>query len=78
MRCRLLHDQRGITANGTTGFLFTLAPDKSTAYAAYLPPAPWLIDATERLAEPPGLNMPRPGLITAGGDRGGYSRRLPA
>jgi hypothetical protein len=59
MRCRLLRYQREVTANGTTAFLFVLVPDKSTAYADYLPPAPWLIDAAEHLAEPPGINMPR-------------------
>jgi hypothetical protein len=59
IRCRLLRDQRAVTGNGATAFLFALVPDKSIAYAAYLHPAPWLIDATERLAEPPGLNMPR-------------------
>jgi len=59
MRCRLNFYQRHVAANGVTAFLFVLVPDKSTAYASYLPPAPWLIDAAERLADPPGLNMPR-------------------
>ena len=59
LRCRLLHDQREVEAGGKTGFLFVLAPDKSTAYAGWLPHAPWLIDAAERIAVPPGLAMPR-------------------
>jgi hypothetical protein len=59
IRCRLLRYQRDVTANGTTAFVFVLVPDKSTAYADYLPAAPWLIDAAEHLAEPPGINMPR-------------------
>jgi hypothetical protein len=36
-----------------------LAPDKPTAYSEWLPPAPWQVDAARRLADPPGLNMPR-------------------
>ncbi len=59
MRCRLQRYQSEVTANGVTAFLFVLVPDKSTAYAAYLPAAAWQIDAAERLAEPAGLNMPR-------------------
>jgi len=59
MRCRLQRYQREVTANGVTAFLFVLAPDKSTAYAAYLPAAAWQLDAAERLAERAGLNMPR-------------------
>ena len=63
MRCRLLRYQREVTSNGTTAFLFLLAPDKSTVYADYLPPEPWQIDAAERLADPPGLAMPRLDLV---------------
>ena len=76
MRCRLAAYQREVAANGTTAFVFVLVPDKSTAYARFLPPAPWLIDAAERLADLPGLNMPRLDLALrsaiAGGTRDVY------
>ena len=59
IRCRLQGYQTQVTANGVSAFLFMLVPDKSTAYAAFLPAAAWQINAAERLAEPAGLNMPR-------------------
>lgn len=58
-RCRLLRYQHDVMANGKTSFLFVLAPDKSSAYAQWLPPAPWQVDAARHLADPPGLRMPR-------------------
>jgi hypothetical protein len=59
MRCRLSFYQREVATNGVTAFLFVLVPDKSTAYARYLPPAPWQINAAEHLADLAGLDMPR-------------------
>ncbi len=58
-RCRLLSDQREVMANGKTSFVFVLAPDKSSAYAPWLPPGAWQVDAAPRMAEAAGLRMPR-------------------
>jgi hypothetical protein len=56
--CRLLSLQQRIEAAGRTAFLFLLAPDKSTAYAAYLPPDPKIIDGYEILERDPRLHLP--------------------
>jgi hypothetical protein len=53
-RCHLLADQRGVMANGRTSFLFLLAPDKSSAYAPWLPAGAWQIDAAPILAKAAG------------------------
>ena len=58
-RCALLDAQRRVMANGQTSFAFVLAPDKSSAYAPWLPPGPWQVDAAPRLAAAAGLRMPR-------------------
>jgi SGNH hydrolase-like domain, acetyltransferase AlgX len=67
MRCRLLRYQNEVVANGATSFLFLLAPDKSSAYAPWLPLGPWQVEAAPRLANPPGLKMPRIDLALRAG-----------
>ena len=57
--CRLRNLQNRVEADGRTGFLLVLAPDKTSAYAAYLPPLDWPTDGAARLAAAPGLHMPR-------------------
>jgi hypothetical protein len=58
-RCALLADQSRVMANGRTSFVFVLAPDKSSAYARWLPAGPWQVDAAPRLALAADLRMPR-------------------
>jgi hypothetical protein len=58
-RCALLDIQRRVMASGQTSFVFVLAPDKSSAYAPWLPPGAWEVDAAPRLAAAAGLRMPR-------------------
>jgi hypothetical protein len=59
IRCRLMTYQHGVEANGTTRFAFLMVPDKSWAYAPYLPDYPWQIDAIDHLSFGDSLNMPR-------------------
>jgi hypothetical protein len=59
IRCRLMKYQHDVQANGTTRFAFVMAPDKSWAYAPYLPDYPWQIDAIEHLSLGDSVNMPR-------------------
>jgi hypothetical protein len=51
--------QHGVEANGTTRFAFVMVPDKSWAYAPYLPDYSWQIDAAKHLSLDVSFNMPR-------------------
>lgn len=59
MRCRLLDWQRRFEANGRTRFLIVVAPDKSSAYAAYLPASVRQPDGVAELAQARALHLPR-------------------
>jgi hypothetical protein len=63
MRCRLLDLQQRVERDGRTRLLLVIAPDKSTAYADYLPAESRLPNAIERLAQIRGLPLPRLDLV---------------
>ncbi|MDR3517031.1 MAG: hypothetical protein P4M00_14555 [Azospirillaceae bacterium] len=59
IRCRLLDWQVRTEANGRTTFLVVVPPDKSSAYAPYLPADARQPDGIARLAEASALHLPR-------------------
>jgi acetyltransferase AlgX (SGNH hydrolase-like protein) len=71
IRCRLITYQHGVEANGRTRFAFVMVPDKSWAYAPYLPDYPWQIDAVAHLSLDDSINMPRVDLALRSAIRAG-------
>ncbi|MCW3475661.1 alginate O-acetyltransferase AlgX-related protein [Limobrevibacterium gyesilva] len=79
IRCRLAAAQRHIEADGRIGFLFLMAPDKSSAYAEYLRTPYAQVDTMSQLRrELTGPRMPRLDLaLRAAIARGGRDIYLP-
>jgi SGNH hydrolase-like domain, acetyltransferase AlgX len=59
IRCRLLTLQAKVEAGGRSRFLVAIAPDKSSAYAAYLPLRVQMRNSFEEIAKAPSLHFPR-------------------
>lgn len=61
--CRIRAIQALVTRRLGSGFLLVVAPDKSSAYAPYLPPADRPVDAIARLAGFPDIALVRLDLV---------------